>query len=142
MSETFKALLLSQDDDGWGSAGHPEWGAFKLGKTNPNFSTSGLNATVGTDDDSSTQWQDWLEDEDANQAEEYAERDEYTQRLALMERAMDVLNERERDILTQRRLQDNPVTLEDLSGVYDVSRERIRQIEKNAINKLKKSMTA
>jgi RNA polymerase sigma-32 factor len=67
-----------------------------------------LNATVGSEDDSATQWQDWLEDEDANQADDYAERDEYTQRLALMEEAMEVLNERERDILTQRRLQDSP----------------------------------
>ncbi|MDG4647452.1 RNA polymerase sigma factor RpoH [Roseibacterium sp. SDUM158017] len=99
-----------------------------------------LNATVGTEDDSSTQWQDWLEDEGADQAEDYAERDEYTQRLAMMEEAMDVLNERERDILTQRRLQDNPVTLEDLSGVYNVSRERIRQIEVRAFEKLQKRM--
>jgi RNA polymerase sigma-32 factor len=99
-----------------------------------------LNATIGTEDDSATQWQDWLEDEDANQAEDYAERDEYTQRLALMEEAMDVLNERERDILTQRRLQDSPVTLEDLSSVYNVSRERIRQIEVRAFEKLQKRM--
>jgi RNA polymerase sigma-32 factor len=99
-----------------------------------------LNATIGSEDDSATQWQDWLEDEGADQAEDYAERDEYTQRLALMEQAMDVLNDRERDILTQRRLQDNPVTLEDLSGVYDVSRERIRQIEVRAFEKLQKRM--
>ncbi len=99
-----------------------------------------LNATVGTEDDSATQWQDWLEDEDANQAEDYAERDEYTQRLALIEQAMEVLNDRERDILTQRRLQDSPVTLEDLSGVYNVSRERIRQIEVRAFEKLQKKM--
>jgi RNA polymerase sigma-32 factor len=99
-----------------------------------------LNATVGTEDDSSTQWQDWLEDESADQATDYAERDEYTQRLSLMEEAMDVLNDRERDILTQRRLQDNPVTLEDLSGVYNVSRERIRQIEVRAFEKLQKRM--
>jgi RNA polymerase sigma-32 factor len=99
-----------------------------------------LNATIGSEDEGSTQWQDWLEDEGANQAEDYAEKDEYTQRLALMEEAMDVLNERERDILTQRRLQDNPVTLEDLSGVYNVSRERIRQIEVRAFEKLQKRM--
>jgi hypothetical protein len=66
--------------------------------------------------------------------------DEYTQRIAMMEEAMDVLNERERDILTQRRLQDSPVTLEDLSGVYNVSRERIRQIEVRAFEKLQKRM--
>jgi RNA polymerase sigma-32 factor len=99
-----------------------------------------LNATIGSEDDSSTQWQDWLEDEGANQASDYAERDEYTQRMALMSEAMDVLNERERDILTQRRLQDEPVTLEDLSGVYSVSRERIRQIEVRAFEKLQKRM--
>jgi RNA polymerase sigma-32 factor len=99
-----------------------------------------LNATIGTEDDSSTQWQDWLEDEDADQATDYAEREEYQSRMALMSEAMEVLNERERDILTQRRLQDNPVTLEDLSGVYDVSRERIRQIEVRAFEKLQKRM--
>jgi RNA polymerase sigma-32 factor len=71
---------------------------------------------------------------------DYAEKDEYTQRIAMMEEAMDVLNERERDILTQRRLQDSPVTLEDLSGVYNVSRERIRQIEVRAFEKLQKRM--
>jgi RNA polymerase sigma-32 factor len=99
-----------------------------------------LNATVGSEDGSSTQWQDWLEDEGANQASEYAERDEYTQRMAIMTEAMEVLNERERDILTQRRLQDEPVTLEDLSSVYNVSRERIRQIEVRAFEKLQKRM--
>ncbi|MEM9319021.1 MAG: RNA polymerase sigma factor RpoH, partial [Pseudomonadota bacterium] len=70
-----------------------------------------LNAMVGSDGESATQLQDWLEDEDANQAEDYAERDEMQHRMALMEKAMDVLNERERDILTQRRLKDQPVTL-------------------------------
>ena len=99
-----------------------------------------LNAMVGSDNDTATQWQDWLEDEGADQAGDYAERDEYEQRIALMRDAMDVLNERERDILTQRRLQDNPITLEDLSGVYNVSRERIRQIEVRAFEKLQKRM--
>jgi RNA polymerase sigma-32 factor len=99
-----------------------------------------LNAMIGTEGDSATQWQDWLEDEDADQAGDYAEKDEMQHRLALMQEAMVVLNERERDILTQRRLQDQPVTLEDLSGVYDVSRERIRQIEVRAFEKLQKRM--
>jgi len=99
-----------------------------------------LNAMIGTEGDSATQWQDWLEDEDADQAGDYAEKDEMQHRLALMEEAMEVLNERERDILTQRRLQDQPVTLEDLSGVYNVSRERIRQIEVRAFEKLQKRM--
>jgi RNA polymerase sigma-32 factor len=99
-----------------------------------------LNATIGTEEDSSTQWQDWLEDEGANQADDYAENDEFRSRMALMKKAMDVLNERERDILAQRRLQDSPVTLEELSGIYDVSRERIRQIEVRAFEKLQKRM--
>ena len=99
-----------------------------------------LNAMIGTEGDSATQWQDWLEDEEADQAGDYAERDEMQHRLALMKEAMEVLNDRERDILTQRRLQDQPVTLEDLSGVYNVSRERIRQIEVRAFEKLQKRM--
>lgn len=99
-----------------------------------------LNATVGSEDDGTAQWQDWLEDEDADQATDYAEQDEYKSRMALMEEAMDVLNEREKDILTQRRLKEKPVTLEDLSGVYSVSRERIRQIEVRAFEKLQKRM--
>jgi RNA polymerase sigma-32 factor len=99
-----------------------------------------LNATIGSDDDGSAQWQDWLEDEGANQASDYAERDEFDQRMALMSKALEVLNDRERDILTQRRLQDEPVTLEDLSSVYNVSRERIRQIEVRAFEKLQKRM--
>ncbi len=100
-----------------------------------------LNATVSTDGEGTAQWQDWLEDEDADQAAEYEERDELETRRALLAEAMDVLNDREKDILVQRRLQDNPVTLEDLSGVYDVSRERIRQIEVRAFEKLQKRMT-
>ncbi|MEM9344462.1 MAG: RNA polymerase sigma factor RpoH [Pseudomonadota bacterium] len=99
-----------------------------------------LNATISTDGEGAAQWQDWLEDEDADQAADYEARDELETRRALLAEAMDVLNEREQDILTQRRLQDNPVTLEDLSGVYDVSRERIRQIEVRAFEKLQKRM--
>ncbi|WP_095590021.1 RNA polymerase sigma factor RpoH [Actibacterium ureilyticum] len=99
-----------------------------------------LNATVGSDDDGSAQWQDWLEDEDANQAEAYAEKDELENRREMLMEAMDVLNEREKDILIQRRLQEQAVTLEELSGQYDVSRERIRQIEVRAFEKLQKRM--
>ena len=99
-----------------------------------------LNAMVGSDDGSTTQWQDWLEDEDATTADDYAEKDEFDHRMDLMKQAMELLNERERDILTQSRLMDQPVTLEDLSGVYDVSRERIRQIEVRAFEKLQKKM--
>ena len=99
-----------------------------------------LNVSVGTEDDSSTQWQDWLEDEDADQAGDYAERDELEARREMLAEAMDVLNDREKDILVQRRLQDEVVTLETLSGKYDVSRERIRQIEVRAFEKLQKRM--
>ena len=99
-----------------------------------------LNATVGSDGDTTTQWQDWLEDEDADQATAYAEKDELQARRDLLARAMDVLNDRERDILMQRRLEEDPVTLEDLSGQYGVSRERIRQIEVRAFEKLQKRM--
>ncbi len=99
-----------------------------------------LNVMVGTDGDSSTQWQDWLEDETADQAARYEERDELETRRELLAEAMEVLNEREKDILAQRRLRDQPVTLETLSEQYGVSRERIRQIEVRAFEKLQKRM--
>ena len=99
-----------------------------------------LNATISADGEGAAQWQDWLEDEDADQAADYAESNELEIRREMMAEAMSVLNEREQDILTQRRLMDNPVTLEDLSGVYNVSRERIRQIEVRAFEKLQKKM--
>ncbi|MBE3639842.1 RNA polymerase sigma factor RpoH [Mangrovicoccus algicola] len=99
-----------------------------------------LNATVGAEDDSATQWQDWLEDQDANQAQHYEEADELAVRRELLAEAMDVLNEREKDILAERRLQESPMTLEDLSARYNVSRERIRQIEVRAFEKLQKRM--
>ncbi|MCV2447443.1 MULTISPECIES: RNA polymerase sigma factor RpoH [Paracoccus] len=96
-----------------------------------------LNATVGSGDGESTaQWQDWLEDDSANQAEAFAEADEMSARREMLIAAMDVLNDREKDILMERRLRDDPMTLEDLSTRYDVSRERIRQIEVRAFEKL------
>ncbi|MCW1956285.1 RNA polymerase sigma factor RpoH [uncultured Lentibacter sp.] len=99
-----------------------------------------LNATVGSEGEGTMQWQDWLEDEDADQAGDYEARDELTARRELLAEAMDVLNEREKDILTQRRLSEETITLEDLSSQYDVSRERIRQIEVRAFEKLQKRM--
>ncbi|AGI72775.1 RNA polymerase sigma-32 factor1 [Octadecabacter arcticus 238] len=99
-----------------------------------------LNATVGSDGEGTMQWQDWLEDESADQAGDYEARDELTQRRELMAEAMEVLNDREKDILMQRRLAEKTVTLEDLSGQYSVSRERIRQIEVRAFEKLQKKM--
>ena len=99
-----------------------------------------LNATVGSDGEGTTQWQDWLEDEDSDQAGDYAEKDELDTRRELLMQAMGVLNDREKDILVQRRLSDDPVTLEELSESYGVSRERIRQIEVRAFEKLQKRM--
>ncbi len=99
-----------------------------------------LNVTVGSDGEGGSQWQDWLEDEDADQAEAYAEKDELEARREMLTGAMGVLNERERDILIQRRLQDQPMTLEHLSTQYSVSRERIRQIEVRAFEKLRERM--
>ncbi len=103
-------------------------------------SDASLNAQVGSDGDGSTSWMDWLEDDDADVAADYAERDELEARRELMQSAMDALNDRERDILTQRRLRDEPITLEELSTRYEVSRERIRQIEVRAFEKLQKRM--
>ncbi|WP_428928496.1 RNA polymerase sigma factor RpoH [Marinibacterium sp. SX1] len=103
-------------------------------------SDASLNATVGVEGESAMQWQDWLEDEDADQAGDYEARDELEARRELLAEALDVLNDREKDILTERRLSDQPVTLEDLSGKYGVSRERIRQIEVRAFEKLQKKM--
>ena len=99
-----------------------------------------LNAQVRGDGEGTAEWQDWLEDEDADQAAELAERDELETRRDLLMQAMEGLNERERHILTQRRLKDEPLTLEELSREYDVSRERIRQIEVRAFEKLQKRM--
>jgi RNA polymerase sigma-32 factor len=100
-----------------------------------------LNAQVGSGDgESAAQWQDWLEDTEANQAEAYAESEELDTRRGMLIAAMDVLNERERDILMERRLRDDPMTLEDLSSRYNVSRERIRQIEVRAFEKLQERM--
>ncbi len=98
-----------------------------------------LNATVGSED-GGAQWQDWLEDENSDQAEAYAESDELLIRRRLLVQAMSVLNDREKEILMQRRLADEPVTLETLSEKHAVSRERIRQIEVRAFEKLQTKM--
>ncbi len=99
-----------------------------------------LNAPLKSDGEGSAEWQDWLADDDADQAAELAERDELENRRELLLAAMEGLNDRERHILTERRLKDDPVTLEDLSKVYSVSRERVRQIEVRAFEKLQKKM--
>lgn len=99
-----------------------------------------LNAMVGSEGEGATEWQDWLEDESADQAGDFAERDELETRRELLAEAMGVLNDREKDILMRRKLEEKPVTLEDLSEVYGVSRERIRQIEVRAFEKIQKAM--
>ena len=99
-----------------------------------------LNATVGSDGEGTTQWQDWLEDEDSDQAGDYAEKNEFDTRHALLMQAMSALNEREKDVLEKRRLAETPITLEELSESYGVSRERIRQIEVRAFEKLQARM--
>jgi RNA polymerase sigma-32 factor len=86
------------------------------------------------------QWQDWLADTDPLQDERVAEAQETRVRHELLVEAMSALNEREKHILTERRLTDDPKTLEELSQVYDVSRERIRQIEVRAFEKLQKAL--
>ncbi len=98
-----------------------------------------LNAPMRAD--SEGEWMDWLEDQDAvDQETAYAEDEEMTHRRTLMANAMQSLNEREQYILTERRLKDNPATLEDLSKIYKISRERVRQIEVRAFEKLQKAM--
>ena len=97
-----------------------------------------LNAPVRAD--SEGEWQDWLVDDGEGQENELAEREELTGRKALLGDALKTLNERERHILIERRLKDNATTLEELSQQYGISRERVRQIEVRAFEKLQKSM--
>ena len=100
-----------------------------------------LNAPLRSDGES--EWQDWLADDTTpSQESVLAESDERAIRMSLLETAMTELNDRERHILTERRLKDEPTTLEALAGAYGVSRERVRQIEVRAFEKLQKSMKA
>ena len=99
-----------------------------------------LNVTMRGAEEGSGEWQDWLMDDRPLQDETTAEVEEATMRNEMLVEAMDSLNEREKHILTERRLTDNPQTLEELSQQYDVSRERIRQIEVRAFEKLQKAM--
>jgi RNA polymerase sigma-32 factor len=95
---------------------------------------------VSFNEDGEGQWQDMLEDDRPLQDDMVADAQESGMRHALLTEAMDSLNERERHILTQRRLIDEPQTLEDLSQTYNISRERVRQIEVRAFEKLQKAM--
>ena len=99
-----------------------------------------LNAKVSSDDGSLTEWQDWLVEESPNQEEEFAEQEEDGIRKELISESLKVLNERELDIIQTRRLEDTPTTLEELSEKYDISRERVRQIEVRALEKIKEEI--
>ena len=100
-----------------------------------------LNAPLRADGES--EWQDWLADDTAvSQETQLADSEEKSIRMGLLQEAMEELTDREKHILTERRLKDDPVTLEELAGQYGVSRERVRQIEVRAFEKLQKAMRA
>ena len=96
-----------------------------------------LNAHVGEDGD---EWQDWLVDKELDHDLKFAHQEEMGQRQSLLKDSIKILNEREREILYSRRLNEEPTTLEDLSKKYKISRERVRQIENKAFEKIQKHM--
>ena len=96
-----------------------------------------LNAPIGEDGD---EWQDWVVDKDMDQELKFAQQEEIEQRKDLLSESIKILNDREKEILYSRRLTDEPITLDDLSKKYKISRERIRQIENRAFEKLQKHM--
>jgi len=96
-----------------------------------------LNAPIGEDGD---EWQDWVVDKEMDQELKIAHQEELDQRKDLLQESIKILNDREKEILYARRLNENPSTLEDLSKKYKISRERIRQIENKAFEKLQKHM--
>ncbi len=96
-----------------------------------------LNTPLGEDGD---QWQDWLVDKEMDQELKFAQKEEMEKRKDLLQNSIKILNSREKDILFARRLTDEPVTLENLSKKFKISRERIRQIENKAFEKLQKHM--
>ena len=99
-----------------------------------------LNVPLSRDGEGSGEWQDWLEDDSEDQETTFAEHEEFSARKRLMLEAMQGLNEREQRILQARRLAEPPLTLEDLASEFGVSRERIRQIEVRAFEKLQKAV--
>ena len=96
-----------------------------------------LNSPIGEDGD---EWQDWLVDKELDHDLKFAQQEEMEQRKDLLKDSIKILNDREREILFSRRLNDSPTTLEDLSKKYKISRERIRQIENKAFEKIQKHM--
>ena len=96
-----------------------------------------LNSPIGEGGD---EWQDWIEDKESDHELKFAQREEMKQRKNLLTDSIKILNDREKEIIYARRLNDKPTTLEDLSKKYKISRERVRQIENKAFEKLQKHM--
>ena len=103
---------------------------------------SSLNSPIKTDGEGAGEWQDWLVSEEPDQEVQLVESEEHSSRMGLLTNAMDDLNERERRIFEARRLAEDPLTLEQLSQEFGVSRERIRQIEVRAFEKVQKAVKA
>ncbi len=101
-----------------------------------------LNAPIRAGDGESGQWQDWLVDDHDSQETMLIEEDELDHRRAMLTQAMDILNDRERRIFQARRLAEDPLTLEDLSSEFGISRERVRQIEVRAFEKVQTAVRA
>ncbi|MCX8478149.1 MAG: RNA polymerase sigma factor RpoH [Sphingomonas sp.] len=139
---------LDAFEDGDLSPEHLAKIATDLGVTEEEVTSMNRRMAMGGDtslnvpmrEDGEGQWQDWLQDDSQLQDEAVAEAQEADVRHEMLVDAMEDLNERERHILTERRLTDDPKTLEELSQVYGVSRERVRQIEVRAFEKLQKAM--
>ncbi|WP_414903027.1 RNA polymerase sigma factor RpoH [Sphingomonas flavalba] len=139
---------LDAFEDGDLSPEHLKKIAEDLGVTEAEVTSMNRRMAMGGDtslnvpmrEDGEGQWQDWLADEGPLQDERIAEAEERDVRHALLIEAMDDLNDREKHILSERRLVDEPKTLEELSQVYGVSRERVRQIEVRAFEKLQRAM--
>ncbi len=100
-----------------------------------------LNAPIRASEGESGEWQDWLADDAESQESILVEQDELEQRRAMLMEALEILDERERRIFQARRLSDDPLTLEQLSGEFGVSRERVRQLEVRAFEKVQKAVT-
>jgi len=101
-----------------------------------------LNAPIKAAEGESGEWQDWLVDESENAEQILVNQDELESRREMLAEALEVLTDREKRIFLARRLEENPITLEDLSGEFDISRERVRQIEVRAFEKVQKAMKA
>lgn len=101
-----------------------------------------LNAPIKATEGESGEWQDWLVDESDDAEKILIEQDELDSRRDMLAKSMEVLNDREKRIFVARRLEESPVTLEELSGEFDISRERVRQIEVRAFEKVQKAMIA